>query len=315
MKALLAATLAAVLCAPLAATANDDYPTRPITLVVPYPAGGNADVALRGMTDALTRELGVEMVVTPVPGAGGVTGTQRVVSSAPDGYTVLVAAQSSITIPSLVRKLRFQWDTLIYLATINATPMYIGTNRAAPKFTSFEQMIEFTRKNPDALNMAQIGKVGLHEVTMLRIMKRFGVKFRTIPFNGGPPTVAAVLGGHADALITNNANDGLLPVVLTGEASSHYPGVKTLTELGYPDLATGVSVVVAVPPGTPEPVARKLEDAFAKAVKDPKYVEILESLKWTPVWYGRAETNARIKTEAMAVQGLIDDKLLSVSTE
>lgn len=315
MKAMLATLLAAVLGAPLAAAASDTYPTRPITLVVPYPAGGNADVALRAMTDALKRELGVDMVVTPVPGAGGVTGTQRVLSSAPDGYTVLVAAQSSITIPSLVRKLRFQWDTPMYLATINETPMYIGTNRASPKFTTFEEMITFTRQNPDVLNMAQIGKAGLHEVTMLRIMKRFGVKFRTIPFNGGPPTVAAVLGGHADALITNNANDALLPVVLTGEASSHYPGVKTLTELGYPDLATGVSVVVAVPAGTPEPVARRLEDAFAKAAKDPRYLEVLQSLKWTPVWYGRAETNARIKAEAMAVKGLIDDKLLSTSTE
>jgi tripartite-type tricarboxylate transporter receptor subunit TctC len=315
MKALLAALLSVALCAPLAATANDNYPTRPITVVVPYPAGGNQDVALRAMSDALKKELGVDIVVMPVPGAGGVTGTQRVLSSAPDGYTVLVAAQSSITIPSLVRQLRFQWDTPKYLATINTTPMYIGTSRASPKFSSFDEMIEFTRKNPGVLNMAQIGKAGLHEVTMLRIKKRFGVDFKSIPFNGGPPTVTAVLGGHADALITNNANDALLPVVLTGEASPHYPGVKTLSDLGYADLATGVSVVVAVPPETPEPIARKLEDAFAKAVKDPKYIEVLNSLKWTPAYYGRAETNARIKAEAMAVKGLIDDKLLSTSTE
>lgn len=127
--------------------------------------------------------------------------------------------------------------------------------------------------------------------------------------------MAAVLGGHAGALITNNANDALLPVVLTGEASSHYPGVKTLTDLGYGDLATGVSVVVAVPAGTPEPVASRLEAAFAKAAKDPKYVDVLNSLKWTPVWYDRAQTNARIKAEAMAIQGLIDDKLLSTDTE
>lgn len=87
---------------------------------------------------------------------------------------------------TIMRKLRFQWDTPIYLATINATPMYIGTNRADPKFTSFEGMLDFARKNPGALNMAQIGKAGLHEVTMLRIKKRFGVDFKSIPFNGGP---------------------------------------------------------------------------------------------------------------------------------
>ena len=309
----IAALAAAVL--PTGTAAADKYPTRPVTVIVPYPPGGNADVMLRVLSEALEKELGEDVVVNPTPGAGGVTGVQKALTSRPDGYTVLVAAQTSITIPSQVRKLRFEWDTPIYLATIAAPAMYIGTKREGARFTTFDGFIKEAKAHPGELNMAQVGKAGTHQVAMLRIKKEFGVDFKSIPFNGGPPTVAAVLGSHADALVTDNYNDAILPLVLTGEPSPHYPGVKTLTELGYPQLAAGVNYIVAVPPGTPEPIMKTLEDAFAKAVKSPKYQDVLTHLRWTPVWRDRAATNEHVKTEAMAVKALIDEKLLATSTE
>lgn len=310
------ALVASAFFSPLtAAAAGDDYPTRPVSVIVPYPPGGNADVAIRVLAEGLERVLGVNVVVTPTPGAGGATGVQKALGSRPDGYTVLVSAQSSITIPSQVRKLAFEWDTPTYLATIAAPAMYIGTQREAPKFKTFEEFVKYAKANPDKLNMAQVGKAGLHQVTMLRLKKSLGLQFHSIPFNGGPPSVAAVLGGHADALITDNFNDAILPLAMTGEPSPHYPGVKTLTELGHSDLASGVNYIVAVPKGTPEPIAKKIEAAFAEAIKDPKYKQVLASLKWTPLWRDRAETNAHVKSEAMAVKSLIEANLLATSTE
>ncbi len=311
----LLAVVGSALFAPLTSFAADDYPSRPVTVIVPYPPGGNADVAIRVLSESLERVLGVSVVVTPTPGAGGATGVQKALGSRPDGYTVLVSAQSSITIPSQVRKLKFEWDSPTYLATIAAPAMYIGTKRDAPKFKTFDEFVKYAKAHPDELNMAQVGKAGLHEVTMLRIKKSLGIQFRSIPFNGGPPSVAAVLGGHADALITDNFNDAILPLAMTGEQSPHYPGVKTLTELGHADIASGVNYIVAVPKGTPEPVAKKIEAAFAEAIKDAKYKQVLASLKWTPLWRDRASTNEHVKTEAMAVKALIADGVLAKSTD
>lgn len=301
--------------APCVASAAEEFPNRAITVIVPYSPGGNADVAIRVLAEGLEKVLGQNVVVTPTPGAGGVTGVQKAMSSRPDGYTILIAAQSTFTIPTQVRKLRFQWDTPEYLATIASPTMYIGTRRENPKFTTMDGFLSYAKAHPDELNMAQIGKAGLHQVTMLRIKKHTGIKFRSIPFNAGPPTVAAVLGDHADALITDNFNDAILPLVMTGGSSPHYPGVKSFAELGFAELTSGVNYVVAVPKSTPEAATKKIEAAFAQAVKEPKYQQVLASLKWNAVWRDRTETFAQVKAEAIAVKALIDDNLLATSDE
>lgn len=303
-----AALCAATLAAP--AAAQSDYPTRPVTLIVPYPAGGNADIAVRALAEGLEKELGVSIAVTPTPGAGGITGTQKMLSSRPDGYTLLVAAQSTITVQTQTRKLSFDWDKPSYIATIAAPTTYIGVDAKNEKVKSFQDFIAQARENPGKMNMAIIGG-GLYQTIALRLQKRLGVDFVTLPFNGGPPMVAAVLGGHADMLITDNYNSALRPIALTGESSKDYPGVPTLEELGYPEVKSGVNYIVAAPDGTPDAVLGRLEAAFEQAAKTEKFREVLGSLKWGAVWRNRAETQKVVATEAGAIKELVDSGLMA----
>ncbi len=305
MNKLVLSLLVASALAPVAAVAADEYPSRPISIIVPYPPGGNADVALRALAEDMEKDLGVPVKVNPTPGAGGATGIQKAMGSRPDGYTILVSAQSSITIPSELRNLRFKWDTPRYVATIAAPAMYIGANAENKDITSFDAMIAKAKSEPGTLNIAQVGKTGLHQVTVLRMKKQLGIDIASIPYNGGPPTVAAVLGGHADLVITDNFNPAIKPLAMTGEPSPHYEGVKSLTELGYPEIAAGVNYIVGLPPKTPDELAEKVEAMMAKAVKSAKYQEILASLKWTPLWRDSKSTHEHVKAEAMAARELV----------
>lgn len=305
MKTFFLSLLMTCAIAPMAVHAADDYPSRPITIIVPYPAGGNADLALRALAEDMEKDLGVGVRVTPTPGAGGVTGVQKALGTRPDGYTILVTAQSAITIPSELRDLNFKWDTPRYIATIAAPTMYIGVNRDNSELTSFDAFLAKARREPGKLNIAQVGKTGLHQVTVLRMKKHLGIDITSIPFNGGPPTIAAVLGGHADLVITDNFNPSVRPLALGSIPSEHYPGVKTLSELGYPEIAAGVNYVVALPPGTPDPIAKKVEAMMAKAIESPKYQDVLRSLKWSPLWRDSAATIEHVKAEAMAARELV----------
>ncbi len=289
--------------------AQGDYPTRAVTVIVPYPAGGNADIAVRALAEGLEEELGVSIVVTPTPGAGGISGTQKMLSSRPDGHTVLVAAQSTITIQTQTRNLSFDWDKPEYIATIAAPTTYIGVDAKNERIRSFEDLVEQAQQHPGEMNFAIIGG-GLYQTIVLRLQNRLDIDMVSLPFNGGPPMVAAVLGGHADALITDNFNSALRAIALTGESSEFYAGVPTLEELGYPEIKSGVNYIVAAPDGTPEPVLAKLEAAFEAAAQSTKFREVLASLKWGAVWRDREETYQVVAAEAEAIRKLVDEGLM-----
>ena len=293
------------------AFAASKYPSRNITFIVPYPPGGNADVSMRALTEAVAKDLGVNIVVTPIPGAAAVTGLSRAFTSKPDGYTVVVGAYSTMTIAAQVRKLRFTWDTPEYIGTVASPALYLGVPKDSGKYKDFAAFVAAAKVRPGEINIGQIGQTGIHQVMNLRLMKEFGYKIQPVPFDGGPPTVAALLGGHVDAGFTDNYNPALRPLFLTGDANPNYPGVKTLTEMGHGDIAMGIYYFIAVPKGTPKDVLRTLETAFAKAMKDPTYLEIIQSLKWSAQWRDAAATRKAIESEAKAVAQLIDEGLLN----
>lgn len=295
--------------------ANAAYPERPVTLIVPYPPGGNADIAMRILADCVEKELGNKLLITPMPGAASILGVNKGLTSKPDGYTLVLIAQSTLSITSQLRKTRFTWETPEYICTVASPTLYLGIRNDYDKFSDMDGFIKYAIANPGALNVAQIGLAGVHQLAGMQIAKSFGIKFQTVPFDGGPPTVSAVLGKHADLLFTDNFNPSIKPIVITAEPSKHYPGVKTLTELGHPETATGIYYTLAAPKGTPPAVLEKLEAAFARAVTDPRYVEVLDSLKWSTSWRDAKNTRAGVQHEAQAVKNFIDEGLFTVSPE
>ncbi|MCL1940094.1 MAG: tripartite tricarboxylate transporter substrate binding protein [Desulfovibrionaceae bacterium] len=309
-RALLLLIFGLVIALPGIAPAAENYPTRPITFIIPYPPGGNAEIALRPLVEAVGRELNANFVVTPMPGAGAMTGLSKALSSKPDGYTLFVGAYTNFTIASQLRPVRFTWETPEYIGTVTNVTMYLGVDKENNKFPDFQSLVDYAKANPGKLNVAQVGNAGIHQIMSLRLMKKLGISFQPVPFDGGPPCVAAVLGGHADALYTDNYNPALRPLFLGAAPSEYYPGVPTLAELGHEDIAMGIFYVIGAPQGTPKPILEKLEKAFEKAVQAQEYKDRLATLKWEPIWRDAAETRAAIAKEAAAVKQLIDEGLL-----
>lgn len=307
MKRLFLLLLAAVamVCSSGLASA-ETYPDRPITFIIPYPPGGNADISMRILAECVEKDLGQKMVVTPMPGAAAMVGTNKGLDSKPDGYTIFLAAQSTMSIGTQIRKVRFTWETPEYICTVASPNLYLGVSKDASQFNTFDDIITYAKAHPGELNVAQIGMTGIHQFVSLQIMKTYDIKFQTVPFDGGPPTVSAVLGKHADMLWTDNYNPAIKAILLTGESSKNYPRVKTLTELGHADIATGIYYTLCAPKGTPPEVMKTLETAFAKAANDPKYLDVLESLKWEHVWRTGVQTREAVGHEAKAVRQLID---------
>ncbi len=282
------------------------FPSRPITLIVPFPPGGNADINLRVLAEAAEKELGQQVVVTPMPGAGAQIGMKKALSSRPDGYTIFLAVKSIMSISTQVRNLGYTWETPEYICTVCAPNYYLGISRSLKKFQNFDGFIKYAKKHPGELNLGQIGLTGLHNYTSLLLKKQFNIDFQCVPFNGGPPTISALLGGHVDLIWTDNYNSGVKAIVLPGKPSKYYPGVPTFSDLGFANLSTGIYYTLAAPKGTPPDVLKTLESAFKKAVDYPKYAAILDSLKWGKVWMSGAETRKSIELEAAEVKKMID---------
>jgi len=287
------------------------YPVRPITFIIPFPPGGNADIAMRPLFEAVGKELGVEVVITPVPGASTITGTTRAMTARPDGYTIGVNVGMHFSMGTQTRKLRYYWEDIEYIATVAAPVHYLGVAASSP-IQTFDDFVEFARKSDKGVNIGQVGQTGMAQVISVRLMERLGYKAQPVPFDGGPPTVAAILGGHVDAGFTDNFNSSLRALLLTGTPSKHYPDTPTLEDLGHGDITMGVYYVIVAPKGTPKAIVERLEAAIKKSMDNPMYLEILNSLKWDPYWLDSTGTRAMVERDAKAVKVLIDQGIIPV---
>lgn len=260
--------------APHAAQAQE-FPSKPITLIVPWPAGGSTDVTMRAMAESASKVLGQPIVVDNKAGGSGTVGPATMAASAkPDGYTI---SQIPITVFRLPLMQSTPWDALkdfTYIVHLTGYTFGITTKADSP-FKSLQDVIGFAKKNPGKVTYATPGAGTSLHIGMEQIAARAGVKFTQVPFKGGAETNAAVLGGHTMLQADSTGWKGLveagqlrLLTIWTAERSKNWPNVPTLKELGYPfvfDSPFGI----AGPRGMDPKVVAKLHDAFKKATEDP----------------------------------------------
>lgn len=252
-----------------------EFPTKPITLIVPWPAGGSTDVTMRAMAESASKILGQPVVVDNKAGGSGTVGPATMAASAkPDGYTI---AQIPITVFRLPLMQPAPWDALKdFTYIVHLTGYTFGvTTKADSPFKSFQDVIDFAKKNPGKVTYATPGAGTSLHIGMEQIAAKAGVKFTQVPFKGGAETNAAVLGGHTMLQADSTGWKGLveagqlrLLTIWTAQRSKNWPSVPTLKELGFPfvfDSPFGV----AGPRGMDPKVVAKLHDAFKKALEDP----------------------------------------------
>lgn len=276
------------------AIAQDTYPSKPITLVVPFPPGGVADIVGRPFADALSRELKQPVVIENKPGAGGGIGMGLVAKAKPDGYTLLLALSSISILPEadkvLGRAPMYQLDQFTPIARLTADPTVLAVRADSP-WKTLQEFVDDARKRPGAITYGSSGNYGTMHVPMEMFAHSANVKLLHVPFTGGGPAVIALLGGQVDALSTGPST--VLQHVKAGKVRvlaswgdhrlASLPDVRTLSESGYNAVFFQWSALFA-PAATPEPVVARLREAARAAAADPRFVGTLATVE-TPVQY------------------------------
>ncbi len=285
---------AAALAATDGALAQSAWPTHTISLIVPFPPGGLADLVARPVAEALTRELGQTVIVENRPGAGGGIGMGIAAKAKPDGYTLLLALSSLTVIPEAdalrARAPMFALADLRALARFTADPTVLVVRADAP-WRNLQAFLDDARKRPGAINYGSSGNYGTMHVPMEILSQASGVKLAHIPYTGAGPAVVALLGGQIDAIASGPAT--VLQQIKSGRlrALAHWgtaplaalPEVPSLKDAGLAaEYAQWSGLFVAA--STPEPVAQRLRAAARAAALDPRVREVIVSAG-SPVQY------------------------------
>lgn len=273
----LAAMLAAVFGAAGSARA-DDYPLRPITVIVPFAAGGNVDTVTRILAEHMTRTLGQQFVIENTSGAGGTTGSTRGARAAPDGYTLTAGnmgthAAAVGLYPKLAYDPRTDFEPIGLMA---GTPILILGRRDFPA-RDLKEFVAYAKANAATLNQGHAGLGSVSYTTCLLLEHLLGVKPVRIPYGGSGPTMNALVAGHVDFVCDQVLN--VVPQVKAGnikafavatpERNPALPDVPTTREAGLPDYQVSAWNALFAPKGTPAAVVEKLAAALSAALDDP----------------------------------------------
>ena len=291
---------AAIIAAATGAMAQS-YPTKPITLIVPWPAGGSTDVAMRAVAENASKHLGQPIVIDNKAGASGTLGPATMAATAkPDGYTI---AQMPITVMRLPLMQKVSWEaekSFSYIVHLTGYTFGITTKADGP-FKTWKDVVEFAKANPGKVTYATPGAGTSLHIGMEQIADAAGIKLTQVPFKGGAETGAAVLGGHTTLQADSTgwkplveAGQLRLLALWTANRSKNWPDVPTLKELGYPfvfDSPFGI----AGPKGMDPKIVKILHDAFKKAIEDPGVIATLERYDMVPRYMGTADYEKAVK--------------------
>jgi tripartite-type tricarboxylate transporter receptor subunit TctC len=287
----------AAACATLLATTApaQDYPVKPITLIVPWPAGGSTDISMRAIADAASKHLGQPITIDNKGGGGGTVGPATMAAAAkPDGYTI---AQIPITVFRLPLMQQVSWDAskdFTYIIHLTGYTFGVTTN-AESQFKTWSDVVTFAKANPGKVTYATPGTGTSLHIGMEQIAALAGIKLTQVPFKGGAETNAAVLGNHtmlqADSTGWRPLVDAgklRLLMVWTDKRSPNFPDVPTLKELGYP-MVYDSPFGIAGPKGMDPKIVAKLHDAFKLAIEDPAVIATLQKFDMVPNYKNTAD--------------------------
>lgn len=270
-------------------SAAERYPTKPITLVVPWGPGGMSDVSSRLLAEKFKVELGQPVLVLNKPGASGILGLKYVLSQKADGYTVAIGPLTDALVSPY-----FQGAEPFHMADIAYVGAYMPQQRVLfnspdKPYKTLPEFVDYARKHPGQISAGSGGSQWALEVVK-SIAVKDGLKMKYVMFKSGSEASTAILGKHVDICETGtgtpafqSAREGklVLMVNLGAEAVPFFPNAKSVIQLGYP-FPCIVEYGMVLRAGTPEPIRKKLEDILQKALKDPEVKEKMETMGLTP---------------------------------
>ena len=312
-RTLMAAAL--LLSAPAAALAQAAFPSKPITMVVPFPPGGLADIVARPVAEAMSRELGQPVVIENKGGAGGGIGMGQAAKAPADGYTVLMALSSYSVLPEadalLGRAPMYTFGALRPIARFTADPTVLAVRADAP-WKTVKEFVEDARKRPGAINYGSSGNYGTMHVPMEILAQSSGIRLTHVPFTGAGPAVVALLGGQIEAVSSGPAT--VLQHVKAGKLRvlGHWgngklealPEAPSLKESGF-DAEYAQWSGLFVPAGVPEPVAQRLRAAARAAAQDARVREVIGAAGSPILYQDTPEFEQYVQADVRRMAGVV----------
>ena len=278
------AAAAAFAFAPLASHAQSDYPTKPVRLIVPFPAGGSTDIVGRIVAQKLGERLGQQVIVDNRGGAGGTIGTEAAAKAAPDGYTLLIGTTSTHAVaPSAYSKIGYDpVKDFVAVAEVGVTPYLLVVNPSV-KANTLAEFVALAKAEPGKLNYASAGNGTTTHLAMEMLKDAAGINLVHIPYKGNGPAELAILGGEVQALfgsmpaLLQNAKAGKVRSLAVGTAkrSPALPEVPTVAESGYPGFEAALWLGVFAPAGTPPAIVERLQRELVAVAAQPDFIEAL----------------------------------------
>lgn len=280
--------------------AQDEYPNRPITFIVPWPAGGTADGSMRAVGASLSKNLGVPVIVENRPGASGILGVNQLLSSKPDGYTIG-------QIPLAVTR-------YAHMGTVNFNPLtditYLGRTagltfglvvNSSSSIKTFDEYVTHAKMNPGKLSYGSTGVGTSTHVYMEDMAHQLGIKLNHVPFKGGSDNLNAILGNHIDSMMDSSVwlphvQSGKLRLlaVFTEKRIDKFPNVPTISELGVKISGTAPNGIGG-PKGMDPKIIKILESAIEKAAKDEPHLEALKKYDMPLMWMNSKDYTSYVK--------------------
>ena len=273
------------------------FPERPVSLVVPYAAGGGSDIVARALAHSTEKYLGQPVIVVNKAGGAGTIGTSFVTNAKPDGYTVLFGSNGNLVLQPLYGGLDYGKDSFTHICTVLRVPLVYAVSPKQP-FNTLKDFVDFAKANPGKATMATSAAGGATHLPMEEFFSIAGIKVTVLPMNGGGPAVTATVGGHSLSCVSHPsevssqlaAGNLRLLGIAEPERIPTLPDVPTFKEQGY-DVVDFVWRCIQGPKGIPADVQAKLEDAFMKGMNDPQYLDTVKKLGDHP-WAGDSKALA-----------------------
>lgn len=296
---ILAAASAGALLASQSAVAQNAWPTKSISLIVPFAAGGPTDSVARLISVPMGQALGQTVVVENVPGAGGTIASTKVARAAPDGYTIYLHHMGMATANALYDKLPYDPMTSFeYIGQVADVPMVLLGKKSLPA-NNFKELEAYIKANGSKVTMANAGPGAVSQLCGLLFQSRMGVKLTNVPYKGTGPALTDLLGGQVDLLCDQTTQT--IPYIKDGSVKAYgtttlkrlpaIPNVPTLDEQGFKGFEVKVWHGMYTPKGVPKPILDKLNAALKKALTSPDVKKRLEDANIDIVSVGKISEN------------------------
>lgn len=296
------------------------YPTKPVTLIVPFPPGGSSDVLARALTDKLTQSLGQAVIVESRPGAGATLGAAFVASAKPDGYTLLMGAVHHAIATSVYKKLPYDFDkSFSPITTVALVPNVLVVSEKSPA-KDVKSLLAQAKAAPEKLSFGSNGNGTLQHLIGTQFAATTGIELLHVPYKGSAPLTTDLLGGQV-----NMSFDTITPVVpfiksgklralavTTAKRSSTLPDVPTLDESGLKGFDQGTWFGILAPAGTPREIVTKLNTEMVKIIHSPDFKKRMEDIGAEPIGNTPEQMSAQIKSDTAKYAKLVKDANVAI---